>query len=197
MSRASALCAAASKLRCLAAVLVFLSFSAMASAPAPDRATAGYEIDFMEDMIDHHAMAVQMATLCEPRAVHDELRNLCTQIRQSQSQEIATMQSWLQSWYGDAYQPEMSAGAMRQMEKLASLSGAEFEIAFMEMMIKHHAKAVKEGTTCLEKAYHPELLNLCQNIIETQTAEIRQMRAWLCEWHGMCSRKAASAAATK
>jgi uncharacterized protein (DUF305 family) len=169
-----------------AAVLAALSFSALAAAPAPDKKTALYEIDFMEDMIDHHAMAVQMATFCEQRAVHEELRSLCTQIRESQSEEIAMMQSWLFSWYGDSYQPEMSNSGMRHMDRLASLSGAEFEVAFMEMMIRHHEKAIKEATTCLSRAYHPELLNLCQNIIDTQTREIRQMRAWLCEWYGMC-----------
>ena len=144
-------------------------------------------------MIDHHAMAVQMANLCEQRAVHEALRNMCTNIKATQTQEIATMQSWLQSWYGDAYQPEMNQSSMRMMEKLAALSGAEFEISFMEMMIKHHAKAIKEATTCLERAYHPELLNLCQGIIETQTAEIRQMRAWLCEWYGICKAQKESA----
>jgi uncharacterized protein (DUF305 family) len=96
------------------------------------------------------------------------------------------MQGWLQTWYSDPYQPEMRDGDMRQMEKLASLSAPEFEIAFMEMMIKHHSKAIKEASTCLEKAYHPELVTLCQDIIETQSREIVQMRAWLCQWYAIC-----------
>jgi len=170
----------------LAAMLLLLAGSALASAPAPDRSTALFEIDFMEDMIDHHAMAVQMATLCESRAVHEELRSLCTQIRESQSQEIALMQGWLQAWYNDPYQPETTNGSMREMEKLASLPAPDFEIAFMEMMIKHHSKAIKAASTCLEKAYHPELVSLCQDIIETQSREIVQMRAWLCQWYGVC-----------
>ena len=181
--------ASAAMSRWLCMFLAFFAFSAVAAAPAPDRKTSLFEIDFMEDMIDHHAMAVQMASLCEQRAVHEQLRSFCTQIREAQSQEIATMQGWLASWYGDAYQPEMTKSGMKDMERLASLSGAEFEIAFMEMMIRHHEKAIKEATTCLARAYHPELLNLCQNIIDTQTQEIRQMRAWLCEWYNMCSVK--------
>jgi len=72
------------------------------------------------------------------------------------------------------------------MEKLAALSPEEFEIAFMEMMIKHHAKAVKEGEHCLERAYHEELRQLCENIIATQTEEIALMQAWLCAWYGIC-----------
>lgn len=59
------------------------------------------------------------------------------------------------------------------------------------MMIKHHAKAVKEATKCLELAYHPELLALCTDIIETQAREIQQMRSWLCQWCGICRQKQA------
>jgi uncharacterized protein (DUF305 family) len=173
----------------LAGLLALWCAAAIGAAPAPDKSTANYEVDFLEGMIDHHAMAVQMATLCEARAVHEELRALCTQIRESQSPEIATMQGWLASWYSDPYQPEMSSGDMKRMDKLASLAASEFEIAFMEMMIKHHAKAVKEASTCLERAYHPELLSLCQNIIDTQTREIVQMRTWLCQWYGICNAK--------
>jgi uncharacterized protein (DUF305 family) len=158
----------------------------IASEPAPDRSTARYEIDFMQDMIDHHAMAIMMAEMCVEKAVHEELRQLCEDIIAAQSAEIQQMQGWLQEWYGISYAPEMTPGAMKQMEKLAALSGAQFEIAFMEMMIKHHAKAVKAGERCVERVYHEELRELCENIIATQTAEIELMESWLCEWYGIC-----------
>ena len=156
------------------------------SGPAPSPAAAHYEIDFMQNMIDHHHMAIMMAEMCLQRAVHEELRALCAQIVAAQQAEIQQMQGWLQSWYGVSYEPQMKPGDMKTMEKFATLSGAEFEIAFMEMMIKHHSKAVKEGEHCLDKAYHAELTQLCQNIIQTQTEEIALMQSWLCAWYGMC-----------
>jgi len=157
---------------------------AVASQPAPDKSTAKFEIDFMQDMIDHHAMAVMMADMCLQKAVHPELRSLCEDIKATQSQEIQKMQSWLQSWYDLNYAPEMKhTGQMRQLHEA---SGEEFEVLFMEMMIRHHRAAVKEGEKCLNRAYHPELTQLCQNIIQTQNAEIEQMQTWLCQWYGRC-----------
>jgi uncharacterized protein (DUF305 family) len=156
------------------------------SAPAPDKATAKYEIDFMTDMIDHHAMAIQMATMCVEKAVHEELRSLCQEIIAAQQQEIQQMQTWLMEWYGISYSPQMTPGDMRMMEKMAELSGAEFEIEFMEMMIKHHLKAIREASKCVERVFHTELHELCENIIVTQAAEIEQMRTWLCQWYGIC-----------
>jgi uncharacterized protein (DUF305 family) len=80
----------------------------------------------------------------------------------------------------------MKPGDQKMLDRLASLSGAEFEIAFMEMMIKHHEKAIKEARHCLAKAAHPELREMCEDIIATQSAEIAQMEAWLCQWYGEC-----------
>lgn len=156
------------------------------SGPAPDKSTAKYEIDFMTDMIDHHAMAVEMANMCVEKVIHEELRALCQNIITTQTQEIQQMQSWLQQWYGITYSPQIKPGDMRMMENLASLSGAEFEIEFMQMMIKHHLKAIREASKCVDRVFHEELRDLCENIIVTQAAEIEQMRTWLCQWYGIC-----------
>lgn len=91
------------------------------------------------------------------------------------------MQTWLQTWYDSSYQPEMTPGSMQRMEKLASLAGAEYEIRFLELMIRHHRMAVIEGARCMERAYHPELIGLCESIVASQAEEIRLMRSWLCE----------------
>ena len=157
-----------------------------ASAPAPSQRTARYEIDFMQDMIDHHAMAVMMAEMCFDKAIHKELRRLCQDIIAAQTAEIEQMQAWLQEWYGISYEPQMKPSDQRMMERMAALSPEEFEIEFMQMMIEHHEQAIREGETCLRRAYHRELIELCENIIETQTAEIELMQEWLCEWYGIC-----------
>ena len=155
-------------------------------APAPAKAAANFEINFLTGMIDHHHMAVMMAEVCQQKAVHEQLESLCDDIVASQSQEIEMMQSWLQDWYGIGYEPEMKPGDMKMMERLEALPPQEFEVMFMEMMIRHHQKAIREAEKCLDKAFHPELHRLCRSIIETQSAEIDQMEAWLCEWYGRC-----------
>lgn len=169
--------------------LVFAMLAAMtvqAAAPAPDRATARFEIRFMEGMIDHHYMAIQMAQLCQGRTIHRDLQTLCNSVISAQSAEITQMQSWLQGWYGVQYQPELSSTEQRQLSDLAAKSGADFEIAFMQMLIQHHSIAISRAEECVDKAYHPELIDLCENIISAQTAEIRKLTRWLCNWYRIC-----------
>lgn len=157
---------------------------AVADAPAASEQAARFEVDFLIDMIDHHAMAVGMAETCVENAIHEELRNVCQSIIETQEQEIQQMQAWLADWYGLAHEPQMTEGDMRSMEKLASLSGAEFEIRFMESMIRHHWRAIGEAEKCLDKAEHQELIDMCSNIRDTQTSEIALMQTWLEQWYG-------------
>lgn len=60
-------------------------------------------------------------------------------------------------------------------------------------MTRHHRQAVREGEMCVDRAYHGELVDLCQDIITSQTAQIDQMQQWLCDWYDRCrgSREAA------
>lgn len=174
----------------LAALLLMWGSVAVADAPAPHKSIAKYEVRFMENMVDHHNMALEMARVCLTNAVHPELRTMCEQVIAAQQEEIATLQRWLNDWYGIAgYQPKMSAGGMNQMDRLRTLNGAEFEITFMRQLIRHHQRAIQMASTCIERASHTELVEMCEEIIETQSAEIVQLRAWLCKWYGMCSRR--------
>lgn len=160
--------------------------SVKADAPAPSRSEAKYEIRFLTSMIDHHHMAVMMGIMCEERAIHEELRELCHEIVAAQTSEIEMMQTWLQDWYGISYEPEMKRKDEKMMERMEELSPEEFEIEFMTMMIRHHEKAVREGLHCIDRAYHPELIAMCEDIVTTQTEEIMLMEQWLCEWYAMC-----------
>ena len=157
-----------------------------ASGPAPQTSTTKFEVRFMEGMIDHHQMAVELAEICLDKAVHSDLESQCGQIDSSQSAQIAQMQSWLQAWYGITYKPEMKPGDERMLERMEALPPEEFEVEFMTMMIRHHRQAIREAEGCLDRAFHGELRGLCQDIIASQSAEIRLFSMWLCDWYGVC-----------
>ena len=60
---------------------------------------ADYEIRSMKSMVRHHWAAVRMAEKCLTKAEHSELLDTCENIQQTQLEEIAQMQAWLQQWY--------------------------------------------------------------------------------------------------
>jgi len=83
----------------------------------------------------------------------------------------------------DAMQQQMD----QDVAKLQALSGKDFEIAFLEMMIPHHESAVMMAQLVPTRATHPELTTLAQNIITSQQQQIAQMRGWLNSWYGIAN----------
>jgi len=169
------------------AIVFATAAPAFAAGPAPDNKTAAYEVKFMQNMIDHHAMAVMMGEMCLAKATHQELREMCQEVVTTQTQESETMKTWLATWYGKNYEAKMSGKDERQMRELESLSGAEFEKAFMPMLVDHHRIALQRAAVCLQRAYHSELINMCGDIVTAQAAEIKQLRQWMCEWYQLCT----------
>lgn len=168
------------------ATLAFAAAPVAAEEPAPDRSTQRFEIRFMEFTIEHHLMGVEMAELCiekttpPPPEGDATLVERCEMIRQAQAQQAELLQQWLLDWYGVEFEPKMSSG---QLQKLIKAEGEEFDVEVTEMFIEHHLRQIKESQKCLERAYHDELLELCQLMIAQQSADIVVFRDIL-QQHG-------------
>ncbi|MGQ0773768.1 MAG: DUF305 domain-containing protein [Pseudonocardiales bacterium] len=148
------------------------------------------DISFAQEMIPHHAQAIQMAQLAPDRAQSPQVKDLASRIEQAQGPEIETMTGWLRAWNaevpptgesGGAHGGGMGTGGMdhQQMQQLGQATGVEFDRLFLQMMIKHHEGAVETARTELENGQNPEAKQLAQQIIDTQQAEIEEMQALL------------------
>ncbi len=60
-----------------------------------------FDMTFLGEMIVHHQGAVDMANLALQNAKHDEIKNLANGIIKTQTEEIANMKSWQNSWYNN------------------------------------------------------------------------------------------------
>lgn len=174
----------------------------LADQPVEGRAGRS-EARFLEGMIDHHQMALDMAADCLDKAQTTEVTTLCQAIIDAQRAEIELMQDWLLNWYGIQYTPvsmtdmltpsqtpstEMHHGGahstapvtdppmtMGMFAGLNRLEGIDYEIAWLESMIDHHDDAVHMSRRALRSAEHGALRELAQAIIDAQTAEIDSM----------------------
>jgi uncharacterized protein (DUF305 family) len=65
---------------------------------------------------------------------------------------------------------------------LIGKTGAEFDEAFLHEMIMHHEGAVEMARLALTSTGRKEILDLSQEIITAQEAEIALMKKWLNDW---------------
>jgi hypothetical protein len=90
----------------VALITLVLSVFASALADGPTEGRAGRaELRYMEGMIDHHQMAVDMANDCLVKVSSEELKTICQNVIDAQTAEIAQLQDWLLSWYNVQYAP--------------------------------------------------------------------------------------------
>ena len=76
-----------------------------------------------------------------------------------------------------------AAGMMGTPVAGSMMPMGEFDLMFIDMMTPHHEGAIAMSEVALERAEHPELSTLAQQIIDSQRAEIEQMQAWREEWY--------------
>jgi uncharacterized protein (DUF305 family) len=149
------------------------------------------DVKFMQDMIEHHAQAVEMVELLDTRTSRASMRLLGKRISMSQSSEIEMMRGWLARRGESA--PDSDAHDMRgmtmtgmlspqQMTTLAAAKGAEFDRLFLQGMIQHHRGAlgmVSALTATPDAGEDAALSDFLTSIVADQTAEIERMNQML------------------
>ncbi|MDQ3024426.1 MAG: DUF305 domain-containing protein [bacterium] len=153
----------------------------------------GEEQAFLQAMVPHHQMAIEMAQLAQQRATLPELLEMSSEIISTQGAEITQMEQIHQRLFGTTLVPdEMAhvdlgltaeeAGMHMDMESL--MEAESFDREFINMMIMHHQGAVRMAQVIQEHGEDFELNGLAQQIIAAQTAEISTLEALRLEHFG-------------
>lgn len=155
------------------------------------------DVSFATDMVQHHAQALAMVDLTVDRTLDPEVQQLAEAIREAQGPEIETMTNWLQDWdeevpetmrdhanaddgmdaMGDSDMPGMMSGD--DFTQLENASDADFETMWLEMMVAHHEGAVEMAQAELDEGQYKPSVELAGDVVDSQSAEIDQMKALL------------------
>lgn len=155
--------------------------------PIPEGAEYnGPDVAFAQEMIVHHAQAIEMADLALARTVDPRIKDLAAHIKAAQGPEIDQLRGWLQRWGQPAPEPDqphaMEMPSMMtddDMRRLHDANGPAFDRLFLEQMIRHHEGAVTMARTQTIEGRYPPAIAMARTIIETQSAEIGEMRSIL------------------
>lgn len=169
-----------------AGMLFGFALPAAADSAAPDKGDAAFESRFFQNMINNHAVAARKAIVCMANATRPELHDFCVNLAADHSQDLNNLRSLYASWYGTSYDPQFSAGDLKQIDQLSQVQGERFDAKFLKDTVREHRQTIIKGFMCTEEVFHEELADHCQANISDAAAEIHQMQAWSCEWFEDC-----------
>ena len=164
-----------------------------AGAEAASAAHNDQDVAFATGMIPHHGQAIEMADMALASAQSTEVKTLAQQIKDAQDPEIQTMSGWLQEWGQPVPAPTAAAegeghmghGSMdgmmsqQQMTELHQAQGESFDRMWLQMMIEHHQGAVTMSQQEIDSGENPAAVQLAEQIISGQQAEIQHMQQLL------------------
>lgn len=138
------------------------------------------DLEFIDAMVPHHAMAVDMSEMVLQRGSSGELKVMARHMRDAQKAEIAAMKAVRVELVGSdevaaQHDPHMHA----DLEKMAAASGAALDRLFVEEMLPHHAGAITMSHLALPFLERAELRALARTITLVQAREIGELGAML------------------
>jgi uncharacterized protein (DUF305 family) len=147
------------------------------------------DIMFAQMMIPHHAQAVEMSDIIlAKQGIPADVTALATKIKAAQAPEIKTMQGWLEAWnqptgmMNGTNAPGHAMGGMVDaagIDRLKSAQGTDAVRQFLEEMIGHHEGAIDMANQEIRAGKYPATIQLCRDIVASQSAEIKEMKALL------------------
>ena len=187
-------------------LLIKLPGSDNTSAPARDSVDVG----FAQDMSAHHLQGVQMANIARDRTADPAIEQLAFDISSTQLEQVGRMKGWLFLWGFPEQSPDgrhmwwmtssthgHSAGGSgsgaadaakmpgmaspQEIAKLRTLSGVEFDVYFLQLMLRHHQGGAPMAEYAATRAGQNVVRTLADNMLKSQTSEGTYMQQLLTE----------------
>ncbi|XTP32505.1 DUF305 domain-containing protein (plasmid) [Mycobacterium sp. TJFP1] len=171
---------------CIALVLGLSACSDTAPVSRRDIAVTHNDADvaFLQQMIPHHAQAIGMSDLLVTKSdAAPQVAAQAVSISSRQASEIEMMRGWLALWGvgpAAAQQHHPNQCGMVSSADLTALQNAGDAAAnrlYLELMIAHHAGAIKMARTEVDAGHSRYATYFAQGIISSQQREIDVMRS--------------------
>ncbi|QGU05397.1 DUF305 domain-containing protein [Corynebacterium comes] len=140
------------------------------------------DVHFLGMMVPHHQQAIDMSdVLLDSDVIDPEVRDLAQRIRDGQQRENERMNALADEWRIDEDMELHSHHIANGMvspgvyETFAQLQGEELRTRFLELMHLHHAEVIRMTQDQVDNGGYQPLRDLANEMIEVQTAEMREM----------------------
>jgi Uncharacterized protein conserved in bacteria len=158
------------------------------------------DVGFARDMASHHAQAVEMGMMAVQKATDHRVQSLGHDIATTQQAQIGRMYSWLDTWGVPRYanDPPMAwvpggdamvkgnlmpgMATREEINQLRAAEGQDFDILFLQLMIRHHMGGVHMVDAVLDQNPTQPVRELAEQMMRNQGNEVVVMQNLLAEF---------------
>ncbi|MBW4716443.1 DUF305 domain-containing protein [Saccharothrix obliqua] len=185
-------------------LLIKLPGSDTSAAPAKDSVDVG----FAQDMSVHHLQGITMANTARDKTENPAIRQLAFDIESTQLEQVGRMKGWLTLWgmpeqspddthmkwmassshaHGSSGTATGQTGLMpgmatsEELARLRSLSGDQFDVYFLQLMLRHHQGGAPMAQYGATHAGVPVVRTLAENMLKSQSSESEYMKQLIAE----------------
>ncbi|WP_298591801.1 DUF305 domain-containing protein [uncultured Kocuria sp.] len=150
------------------------------------------DVMFAQMMLPHHEQAVQMSEILLGKdLVPEDVRDLAERVRDTQAPEMEQMRAMLVAWdapttpdasatqhggHGSGMVDDQGMNWLREAEE-----GPAAARLYLEQMTQHHEGAIEMARDQVQDGSNPQAVELAQEIVQAQEAEIAEMERMLQE----------------
>lgn len=168
------------------------SLSGTSAVASPSDSHNSADVDFLQDMINHHAQAVVMGDLAKDELTDTKVKAIAARISAEQKPEMGGMATLLKDWdekvppqaknpnFGarDGHSSHSMPGmaSTEDLDELGSAKGEDADRLYLDLMIAHHEGALTMCATRARKGTDEKTEEIADDIRVTQKKQISQMK---------------------
>ena len=143
------------------------------------------DVMYLQMMVYHQKQGLQMTTVAAKRAQNPSLRTLAQAVAATEKDELAMMQSWLESW-GAQVDVDKAANlhadhgglpgtGTAEIKALGTVKAAAFDTAFLNLFLAHQHNAIEMSGIARTGGKNAETKKFAERVRESRQGEIQQM----------------------
>lgn len=157
----------------LALGISILSFPAFGVTEAKAK-PASYDAKFLDQFSEHHRDAIKMGEMALSKAENPEVKKMAKKMVSDQKEEVAQMTEWREQFFSSAPKSKSEMPKM-DLTSLKSKTGKDFDLAFLDMMTKHHEQGISMAKGASDKLFNPQIKTFAQSAIMNQDRERQEL----------------------
>lgn len=149
----------------------------------------GWDIAFINYFASHDAVAGQMAALAQGQAASPAVKDIATVIDAEPADRFLTLSAMAKAWQQPVPSTDPAAagghdhgGGRTEADDLAELTpltGHAFDVAFVQVMIRHHQAGIKEARSTIDNGTNPQAGDVARKLVADQSPQLQQLQAML------------------